>query len=287
MAKGDPLSGRLTLPSFLRGPRLQLANLTVFYAVVYATVDFPNPVEKVAAGVALAAGLELAVTRLRWGGWRVPWGAMIGTLGAWLVLDGHGWLPYLLLPAIVVAVRHAIRYRGSHLFNANNVAMVVLLLAGIARVGVNDWGAAPQTLALMVLFGAIATSRVDRLDLAVLYLAFSFGVFWLIAQVQGWNLPTVWMWALSPLQVMIGFFAVTDPATSPSGSLASKAIFALLIVLVSVPATLAGQVEAPIFALLVVAPQRHLIDRAVEEVSPAIRRLWNRPRGVGAGGGEP
>ncbi len=277
----------IRLPSFLAGPRLQVANLLTFYIVVYWTIDFPNPVERVAASVALALVLDLVSSRIHYGGWRVPWGSMIAVMGAWLVLDGHGWLPYLGLPVLTVAARHLIRFRASHLFNANNLAMCVLLLVGIARVGVNDWGAAPQTLGLMVLFGVVATSRVKRLDLALMYLAFSFTTYYAIATSQGWGMATVFMWSLSPVQVMIGFFAVTDPATSPSDSRLKKAIFALLVVLVGVPATLAGRVEAPIFALLVVAPQRHLIDEAVDHFRPALRRLITRsPDPAEAVGGE-
>ncbi len=267
---------QLRLPGFLRGPRLQVANLLVFYLVVYTTLDFPNPPERVLASLALVVVLGAAAGKLHWGGWRVPWGGVIGTGAAWLVLDGYGWMPYLLLPVVVVAVRHLVRFRGSHLFNANNVAMVALLMVGFARVGVNDWGAAPQTVALMVLFGVVSTSRVGRLDLAVMYLGLSFLVYLVAATALGWGLATVWLWAFSPLQVMVGFFGVTDPATSPGADRWSKLVWALLVVLLGVPATLAGFVEAPIFALFAAAPQRHLVTDGLDALRDALSR-----RGVG------
>lgn len=271
----------LSLPRFLRGPRLQVANLLVFYAVVYATIDFPNPPLKVLASVGLGAGLAAVLGRIRWGGWRVPWGVIIGTAASWLVLDGFGWLPYLLMPLVVVGSRHLLRFRDANLFNANNLGMCLLLVVGLARVGVNDWGAAPQTVLLMVLFGTVATSRVARLDLALMYLGLSVGVYYAVATSLGWGLPTVWLWALSPLQVMIGFFAVTDPATSPASNRLDKLAFALLIVLLSVPATLAGFVEAPIFALLVAAPQRHLVTDGVDRLRALVRDARATPDAAG------
>lgn len=275
---------RPSIPAFLRGPRLQVANLAVFFTVAYLTVDFPNPPEKVAASVALAVVLEAAVVRLREGDLGVPWGAIIGTAAAWLVLDGVTWLPFLVLPALVVFARQFVRWRGRNLFNANNLAMSALLVAGVVRVGVNDWGAAPQVVGLIVLFGSISTSRVNRLDLAAMYLGFSALVYFAVATSLGWGLPTVWLWALSPLQVMIGFFAVTDPATSPGSDRWAKAAYALFVVLLGVPATVAGFVEAPIFALLAAAPQRHLVVGGVERVKAAVRE---RRRPSPAGGGLP
>jgi hypothetical protein len=197
-------------------------------------------------------------------------------------------LPFVLLPLLMVGSKHLLRWRGKHLFNPNNFAASLLLLLYLVRVGVNDWGAAPQTVFLMLLFGSIATSRVRRLDLAVSYLLLSFGVYWAIAAAQGWGLATVWQFAWSPIQVVIGFFAITDPATSPEGlaippapagstrlqrlawkarrwprASADKLLWALLLVLLGVPATLAGRVEAPIFALFLGAPQRHFVTYLV------------------------
>lgn len=282
------------IPAFLRGPRLQVANLAVFYAVAYGTVDFPNPPLKVAASVAAAVAAEALLTRARGASWTLPWGAIIGTAAAWLVLDGFGWAPFLALPLLVVLARQ-LTWDGDQLFNANNLAMSLLLVAGPpllaagnratsllleagqVRVGVTDWGAAPQVLLLIVLFGAISTSRVNRLDVAVLYLGFSSAVYFVVASVMGWGLPTVWLWALNPLQVMLGFFAVTDPAVCPGSGLAKKAAWALLIVLLGVPATLAGFVEAPIFALLAAAPQRRFLFDGVERLQNAVRRWRQQP----------
>lgn len=276
-----------TLRSLLRGPRLQVANLFVFYVVVYLTLDFPNPVEKVGTSIALAIALDAVAGKLRYGGWRVPWGAIIGTGAAWLVLDGHGWIPYLTLPPIVVAAKRLLRFRGEQLFNANNVAMVALLIVGTVRVGVNDWGAAPQTLALMVLFGTVSSSRVHRLDIALIYLGLSLGVYFGTATMLGWGLPTAWIWALSPLQVMIGFFGVTDPASSPSGRRLEKAVWALLVVLIAVPPTVAGYAEAPIFALFAAAPQRLLVREGLDRLRGALQDAREGPPKTpeAAGGG--
>lgn len=252
-----------------KGPKLQFLNLFIFYVVVNLTLDFPNPVHYVATAVGVAAVLDGLVSRWRFGGWRIPWPSMVAALGASMLIDGFGIVPFLLLPVLMVASKHLIRFRGRHLFNPNNFAVSILILLTFVRIGVNDWGAAPQAVALMLFFGITATTRVDRLDLAVSYLAMSFLAYWAIAAYQGWSLATVWMFALSPVQVMIGFFAITDPATSPSGRV-EKYVWAALIVLLGIPATLAGRVEAPVFALLVAAPQRHVVTWLVRGRLPPV-----------------
>jgi len=265
------VSGSQLLP---KGPKLQFLNLSILFTVIYLSrylpalgihtfnIDYPNPFYYVIPSIALGAVLDAVASRYRFGEWRVPWPTMVGSLGITLVVDGLGWLPFVLLPIGMVASKHLIRWRGKHLFNPNNFAACILILAFLVRVGVNDWGAAPQTVALMLFFGSIATSRVKRLDLALMYLLLSFGVYGLVALAEGWGLATVWLFAFSPLQVVIGFFAITDPATSPNGRL-EKFLWALLLVLLGVPATLAGFAVAPIFALFLGAPQRHLISYLV------------------------
>ncbi len=241
------------------GPRLQLLNLGILLMVVVTTLDFPTPLPTVLFTAVLAGAFDAVLSRWRHGGaWRVPWSTLVGATGACLLLDGVGLWPFVALAALMVGSKHLLRWRGHHLFNPNNFAAVLLLLAGAMRIGVNEWGAAPQALALIALFGSVATLRVNRFDLAVAYLTLSLGVYAVVAFAQGWGAPTVVALALSPLNVMIGFFAITDPATSPSGRWA-KLAFAALLVALAVPATLAGHAVAPVFALFAAAPQRHLL----------------------------
>lgn len=262
----------------LRGPRLQLLNLAVFLTVVELTLDFPNPLVYVLLAVGLAAALDGVASRARYGEWRVPWASMVAATGASLLIDGRDAWAFVLLPVLLVGSKHLIRWRGQHLFNPNNFAIAVLLVAGLARVGVNEWGAAPQALALIVLFGTIATSRVKRFDLALAYLGFSGLVYFALAQAYGWSAATAFAFAFSPLHVMMGFFAITDPATSPAGRI-EKLVFAALIVLLGVPGVLGGRAEAAVFALLVAAPQRHLIVWLVRRRWPT-RALPTAPTGA-------
>lgn len=263
------------------GPKLQFLNLSILFAVVnlpfevrfgdtllLPKIDYPNPIHLVGLMIAVAAGLDAALSRWRFGEWRIPWPSMVATLGISLLLDFRqlpGWrivIPFVLLSLLMVGSKHLIRWRGRHLFNPNNFAATLLILAVLARVGVNDWGAAPQTVFLMLLFGTVSTVRVKRFDVAIFYLALSFLVYWIVAQTQGWAMATVWAFAFAPANVVLAFFALTDPATSPNGR-TEKLLWALLIVLVTVPAIIAGRPEAPVLALFLAAPQRHFVTYLV------------------------
>lgn len=256
-----------------QGPKLQLLNLTTFFIVVNLTLDYPNALWHVLLTLGLTGVLDAVASRHRFGGWRIPWPSLVGALGATLVIQGYTVWTYVLLAVIMVGSKHLIRWRGRHLFNPNNLAMAVLLLLGSgslfsaagARIGVTDWGGALQAFLLMFFFGTVATTRVRRFDLAMFYFALLWTAYGAIALYQNlvhdaaWGIATVFHYAFNPLQVMIGLFAITDPATSPHGRL-EKLLWAFLLVLIGIPATLSGRIEAPVFALLIAAPQRHVIS---------------------------
>ncbi len=254
-------------------------------------IDYATPVTHVATTIALAVLLDGTISRYRFGEWRIPWPSMVASLGISLVLNGNGdicaggaavaayscsvvswgplsvvsremW-PFIILPFLMVGSKHLIRWRGRHLFNPNNFAAAFLLILFFARIGVNDWGAAPQTLVLMIFFGTISTLRVKRFDLAIFYLGLSCVAYKLIVgPLLNWHDVTTLKAFFSPLQVVIAFFAITDPATSPNGRL-EKLLYAALLVLLGIPAMLAGWMEAPVFALFIAAPQRHFITYLV------------------------
>jgi len=132
----------------------------------------------------------------------------------------------------------------------------------------------------MLLFGTIATLRAKRFALAATYLGLSYAVYLGFRLCQPHTSNAAFLWAFSPVNVMVGLLAVTDPATSPKG-FASQAAYAALVALLAVPGTLHGNPEAPVFALLVAAPQRHAVEWAVAKgmvpAPPMVGRA--RPRG--------
>ncbi|MHB8605461.1 MAG: hypothetical protein ACYDCK_09415 [Thermoplasmatota archaeon] len=283
--------GRPTLPlsplgvkvgGFLAGPKLQFFNLLVLFTLVNLVVDYPNALWQVFIVVIIGPVADALISRWRWGEWRVPWPSMVGSLGICLLIDMHGWEAPVLMALLLVGSKHIIRWRGRHLFNPNNFGATFLLLAALIRVGVNDWGAAPEVVGLMLVFGSVSTYRVRRIDVAVFYLLGALAIYTGIALIHnvqsgiglrlptdgsGWSFATAWQFAWSPVMIVLGFFALTDPATSPDARL-DKLIWCLLIVLIGVPATLANHPEAGVFALFIGAPQRVLVTYVTQRKWP-------------------
>lgn len=278
----------------LRGPRLQVLNLAVFYAVVcfgrvlraegvawqampwewlrqVARIDYPNPPTWVALSVLLAAALDAGAQRWRTGRWAVPWGTVVATMGIWLMLNGRDVVPFLLLPLLLVGSKHLVRTKRGHILNANNFAAVVLILAGLVTLGVNDWGTAKAPVALMFLFGTVATVRARRFTLALTYLVASGLVYAAAVAWLGYDWTTWLPFAFPPVAVMLGWFAVTDPATSPR-TWHAQVVYALLAVLLAVPATLALHMDAVVFALAAAAPQRLWIEPMTARLAAARAR---------------
>ncbi|MHB8633400.1 MAG: hypothetical protein ACYDBQ_05445 [Thermoplasmatota archaeon] len=298
MATATPMTGaergglRARLAHAVRGPRLQVVNLAVFYATItlgrnlrllgipaahiplawlrdVARIDYPNPVTLILLSVAFAALLDASAIRARTGRWALPWGTVVATMGIWLMLDGHGWLPFLALPVLLVGSKQLIRTSRGHVWNANNFAACVLILAGSqailggrlesvvgsVTIGVNSWGANRASVLLMLLFGTVATLRARRFALAISYLAIGALVYAVVAWWGRYDEATWLMWAFKPVTVMIGFFAVTDPATSPTDR-PTQVAYAALAALLAVPATILQHPDATVFALFLASPQR-------------------------------
>src|SRR6267142_514028 len=131
-------------PQALRLPDPRLYQIAVLLGLlVYGVMrlDF-----EIAPGAALAILLSALVTQLactRLAGLPAfePKSALISGLSLCLLLRTPSAPLALLAPAIAVASKFALRWRGKHLCNPTNIALVALLLLGApAWVSPGQWG---------------------------------------------------------------------------------------------------------------------------------------------------
>lgn len=152
--------------------------------------------------------------------------ALITALSLSLLLRADAVWPLALAAAIAIASKFALRLSDRHIFNPANFAIVAMLLATNAVwTTPGQWGTAIWFAALLAGAGLFVTYRAARFDVPLIFL----GVFALLLFARA-------LWLGDPLSIpvlrlqngaliLFAFFMISDPKTTPDGSIA-RAVFA-------------------------------------------------------------
>ncbi len=201
---------------------------------------------------------------------RVP-----GTLhGQWWSL--HGIDIFIGVVALGMATKYLIRWRGRHIFNPSNVALVAAFIAlGPQRTEPLDLWWIPMgpwmivTYAILIGGGVFIGWRLGLLGMEVAFMA-SFAIFVALAlapvpdhcMVASWHLSPLCgrpLWEIlvtSPEILIFALFMIPDPRTVPDGKVA-RIVFGVMVALFAVlllgPTTLEFWTKTAILASLVIA----------------------------------
>jgi Na+-translocating ferredoxin:NAD+ oxidoreductase RnfD subunit len=143
--------------------------------------------------------------------------AYISGISLSLLLKPQGTLlwPFALGAWLAIASKYVLRYRGNHLWNPTNFAIVVLLLAAPERVSVlsHQWGNDVATNLVIWTFGILIAARVRVLHVTLAYV----GSFVVLNTLRSWALGQPILPEIAPItgpmyQLFI-FFMITDPRT--------------------------------------------------------------------------
>jgi Na+-translocating ferredoxin:NAD+ oxidoreductase RnfD subunit len=183
----------------------------------------------------------------------------------------------MLAAAIAIGSKFLLRWRGKHVFNPANAALVsLMLLFDGAWVSSGQWGSATIGAFALACLGFLVLTRAKRAETTIAFIAVYAGL--LLARA---------IWLGDPLSIplhqlqngaflIFAFFMISDPKTSPN-SASGRIIFAALV------ATIAYTIQfvfyepnGPILALVMSAPFVPLIDA----VSRGQVYRWQQPQGV-------
>lgn len=195
-----------------------------------------------------------------------PRSPMISALSLTLLLrTGSIWLS-LLAGVIAIGSKYVIRWRGKHIFNPANVALVALaLIFDSAWVSPGQWGAAPWLAIALFGIGGAVTKKASRWDVSFAFL----GAY--AALVIGRSL-----WLGDPLSIplhqlqsgallIFAFFMISDPKTTPNAR-AGRMLYAALVAIVGFTIQFAFYKSAGvIFALVLTAPLVPFIDYYIRD----------------------
>ncbi|MGH7823361.1 MAG: RnfABCDGE type electron transport complex subunit D, partial [Candidatus Binatia bacterium] len=116
-----------------------------------------------------------------------------------------------------IASKFLIRYRGKHLLNpANGAVIASLLFVPGTWVSAGQWGQDVALAAWLVVLGALVAGRARRADVSWIFLAFHLGALGLRILWLGQR-PAVWLHQLeNGALLLFAFFMISDPMTAPN-----------------------------------------------------------------------
>lgn len=129
---------------------------------------------------------------------------------------------------LAIATKFLLRFRGQHVFNPANIAIVGCLATGRGWVTPGQWGGVAVFALALGGCGVLVTSRSARLDVTLTFLGF-YGA--LLAGRSYWlgDPLTIPLHAMqSGALVLFAFFMISDPKTTPN-SRGARIFFAVLV----------------------------------------------------------
>jgi hypothetical protein len=307
------------LPSW-RDPRLLVAAVVLSILVIGVTaLGFRVSVPQILAALIAGALIEIGWTLYREGRLVWPASALNTVAGIALLMrvvgtnsgdywSWRGWYLFALVGAFALFTKYAVRYRGTHVFNPSNVALVLaFLVLGSSRVEPLDFWWAPLSNGWMVAAYAIILAgglyiayRLDILPMPVAFwLTLAAGLGLLAASGHcisaRWSLQPVcgsefwWVVVISPEILFFLFFMITDPKTIPAGRVA-RVVFAVCVallctLLIAPQTTEFGAKVALLAGLVLMSPLRALFDRYFPEGNLERSRLGEFVSTISTAGG--
>ncbi len=278
---------RVVLPS-IRDPRLHVAVVLLTLQLLGQTVlGFRLSIAQILACLAAGALIEFVVAFFK--DKTILWpasGLLTGNSTAFILrvpgtLHGDWWSTHGIeifvgVVALGMASKYLIRWKGRHIFNPSNVALVLaFVVLGLQHTEPLDLWWIPMgpwmivTYAILIVGGLLIAWELGLLGLELGFMV-GFAVFVAIAlapspdhcMVASWHVTPLCGWDLwqilvtSPEILIFALFMVPDPRTVPEGPV-TRVVFGVLVALLAVlllgPTTLEFWTKTAILASLVIA----------------------------------
>jgi Na+-transporting NADH:ubiquinone oxidoreductase subunit NqrB len=255
----------------------QIAVLSLLLSYGVFALDFGIHCYNAVAILVTAQCVQLLA--MRWAGLPKfdPLSAVITALSLTLLLRTDLIALAIVAAAIAIGSKFLLRFRGKHIFNPANVALVTLMFASDrAWVSSGQWGSAAIVAFALACLGFVVLTRAKRAETTFVFLlAFA-------ALLLGRAL-----WLGDPLSIplhqlqngallIFAFFMISDPKTSPNTRLGRSIYGALVAGVAYTIQFVFYEPNGPIIALILSAPFVPLIDMAM---NGRIYR-WQQQQGV-------
>jgi Na+-transporting NADH:ubiquinone oxidoreductase subunit NqrB len=230
-------------------------------------VDLATAATLLGVALALQAALDRGLERRPF----EPRSALVSGLSLCLLLRTSHLGLAAAAAAIAIGSKFAIRWRGKHVFNPTNLALVVLL-AATDRVWASpgQWGAAPLLALFVAGAGGLVIHRAGRADVTLAFLGSYAGLLLARALWLGDPLAIPLHQLQSGSLLIFAFYMISDPRTTPD-SRAGRIAFAAVVALAAAALRfLWFEPQGMLYALAACAPLVPLLDRLL----PGPRHRW-------------
>jgi Na+-transporting NADH:ubiquinone oxidoreductase subunit NqrB len=213
-----------------RDPRLfQIAALSALAVYGLAVLRFDTTLPRALLVLGTALATQFACTRI----FRLPRfdpkSAAISALSLCLLLRSDDVRLLAVAAVLAVASKFLLRWKGKHIFNPTNFAIVALLLSGAGVwVSPGQWGSAAVFAFAMAGAGALVVNRASRSDVTLAFLAAWFALLFGRSLWLGEPLAIPLHRLESGALVLFAFFMISDPKTTPD-SRAGRILFGALV----------------------------------------------------------
>lgn len=259
MQECDPRDHQLTV----------LASMLV-YGLFWLRFDL-NKLSLVAI-VAVALASQYVATRL----WNRPcfeWkSAAISGLSLSILMRSHSLPIGLGLACVAILSKFVLRWRGKHIFNPTNFALVLGILAtGQVWVEPGQWGNGAILAFFILCMGTFVANRAARSDVSFAFIGTYAFLLFLHAAWSGAD----WAEPLKRLQtgslLIFTFFMISDPKTTPD-SRSARLIFGSAVALVGAYLQLIDKTPAGLLIALVFLS---ITVPAFDRIFPGAKYQWN------------
>ena len=167
---------RLKTQLFALDPRLyQIASLSTLLLYGLGWLHFDVSVAQIAVTLGTALLTQYAGTRFYKLPGFDPLSALVSAVGLCIFLRADDLLVVALTAFVAIASKFLIRWRKKHVFNPTNLALVVMIAAGLGWISPGQWGQVVWLGLLIAGMGSLVVTRAARADLTLSFFGFYVG----------------------------------------------------------------------------------------------------------------
>ena len=257
-----------------RDPRLyQIASLSALLLYGLLVLQFEISIWQIIVTLITAQLAQYAATRLCKLPAFDPKSALISSLSLCLLLRTDSLAVAALAAVITIGSKFVIRWKGKHIFNPTNLALIAVTASHLGWISSGQWGQVAWFGFLIVCLGSLVVTRAARADITLAFLCFYIGLLFVRALWLGDPLTIPSHQIQSGALLIFAFFMISDPKTTPD-SQTGRIIYGLLVSLAALYVQFClFTPNGPLWGLIACAPLVPLIDR----MFPGVRYDWSRP----------
>ena len=263
----------------------QIAVLSALVCFGVAALDFGIHWQNAVTIVAAALGAQFLGTQYARLPRFDPLSPLITSLSLTLLLRTDEVALAAAAAVIAIGSKFLIRFRGKHVFNPANMALVTLMLASDqAWVSSGQWGSAAIGAFTLACLGFLVLTRARRAETTIAFLLIYASMLFGRAIWLGDPLAIPMHQLQNGALLIFAFFMISDPKTTPNTP-AGRVLFAAVVAAIAFTIQfIYYEPNGPILALIVSAPMVPLIDtlmrgRIYQWKRPAAR-AGNQVKGV-------